>query len=477
MGPNFYLSRREMLARAGTGFGSIALASLLARENAIAAPLNPEPRTLNPSLRQPHYLPKAKSVIFLFMEGGPSHIDTFDPKPELEKIAGQPLPSSFKPVILAMGEKNPPIMASKRKWAQHGEGGLWVSDWLPQMATCADDLCVVRSLHSDGLNHSGGVCQMNTGSILAGRPSLGAWVNYGLGSENSNLPAFVVMEDNPGKVVNGPKNWGAGFMPALYQGTPIESGEEPIKYLANPKDVTDERQQAKLAYLDALNRRHAAERTQQSELEARIASYELAFRMQAEAPEAVDLSQETAATRALYGLDQKETASFGRMCLLARRLVERGVRFVQLYSGSGSKWDAHSGIEKNHSENCKSVDLPTAGLLKDLKQRGLLNDTLVIWGGEFGRTPMSEKGDGRDHNPYGYTMVLAGGGLRGGRTVGSTDELGLHAVEDRLHTHDFHATLLSLLGLDHMRVVYSHKNRPERPTLNEGLVCSKIVNG
>jgi len=472
-----YLSRREMLQQAGTGFGALALAHLLARNLQSASPATSHQPLAAASARNPHHTPKAKSVIFLFMEGGPSHIDTFDPKPELDKLAGQPLPSSYKPVILAMGEKNPPLLASKRNWAQYGEGGLWVSDWLPNMATCADDLCVVRSLYSDGLNHSGGVCQMNTGSILAGRPSLGAWVNYGLGTENDSLPAFVVMEDNPGAVVNGPRNWGAGFMPAAYQGTALAGGEEPIKHLATPKDVTGERQRAKLALLDQMNRRYAAERPEQSELEARIASYELAFKMQAEAPEAVDLSQETAETRELYGLDQKETASFGRMCLFARRLVERGVRFVQLYSGSGSKWDAHSGLEKNHSENCRSVDKPTAGLLQDLKRRGLLNDTLVIWGGEFGRTPMSEKGDGRDHNPYGYTMVLAGGGVRGGRTVGSTDELGLHAVEDRLHTHDFHATLLHLLGLDHMQLIYRHKNRPERPTLNEGTACAKIVAG
>ena len=469
-----YLSRREMLQQAGTGFGALALSHLLARD-AAAAP-TPDPRLPAPT-RQPHHTPQAKSVIFLFMEGGPSHIDTFDPKPELNKLAGQPLPASYKPVILAMGEKNPPLLASKRKWQQYGEGGLWVSDWLPNMATCADDLCVVRSLFSDGLNHSGGVCQMNTGSILAGRPSLGAWVNYGLGTENDSLPAFVVMEDNPGQVVNGPRNYGAGFMPAVYQGTALAGGDDPIKYLTNPKDVTDERQRAKLALLGQLNRQYASERPEQSELEARIASYELAFKMQAEAPEAVDLAQETAETRALYGLDQKETASFGRMCLLARRLVERGVRFVQLYSGSGSKWDAHSGLEKNHTDNCRSVDLPTAGLLKDLKRRGLLNDTLVIWGGEFGRTPMSEKGDGRDHNPYGYTMVLAGGGVKGGRTVGSTDDLGLHATEDRLHTHDFHATLLHLVGLDHMRLIYRHKNRPERPTLNEGTPCEKIIRG
>jgi hypothetical protein len=471
-----YLTRRDMLLQAGTGFGALALTHLLS-QSGLAAPLAPSPQLLAPSTRQPHHPPKAKSVIFLFMEGGPSHMDTFDPKPALEKYAGQPLPSSFKPVILAMGESNAPIMPSKRKWAQYGEGGLWVSDWLPHMATCADDLCVIRSLWSDGINHSGGVCQMNTGSILAGRPSLGAWVNYGLGSENDNLPAFVVMEDNPGAVTNGPKNWGAGFMPAVYQGTPLAGGEEPIKYLKNPAGVSDERQRKKLALLAELNGRHAAERAAQSELEARIASYELAFRMQAEAPEAVDLADETQETQSLYGLDQKETEKFGRMCLLARRLVERGVRFVQLYSGSGSKWDAHSGLENNHSTNCRSVDKPVAALIQDLKRRGLLNDTLVVWGGEFGRTPMSEKGDGRDHNPTGYTMVLAGGGVRGGRTVGSTDEIGLHAVEDRLHTHDFHATILRLLGLDHMGLVYHHKNRPERPTLNEGEPCEKVISG
>src|SRR5437773_9512491 len=249
-----YLARREMLRQAGTGFGAIALSSLLAKDVRAA------------SARSPHVAAKAKSVIFLFMEGGPSHLDTFDPKPQLDKLAGQKLPKTFKPVILPMGEHDSPLMASKRKWAQHGQAGLWVSDWLPHIATCADDLCVVRSLYSDGLNHSGGVCQMNTGSILAGRPSLGAWVNYGLGTENDNLPAFVVMEDNPGKVVNGPKNWGAGFMPAVYQGTELEPGVEPIKYLANPKDVSDERQRKKLALLAELNRRHAAERSEQSEL-------------------------------------------------------------------------------------------------------------------------------------------------------------------------------------------------------------------
>jgi hypothetical protein len=411
------------------------------------------------------------------MYGGPSSIDTYDPKPALDKLNGQKLPPSFKPVILPMGENDAPLMASKRTWQQHGEGGLWVSDWYPHVAQRADDLVVVRSLWGNGLNHSGGVCQMNTGSVLAGRPSLGAWVNYGLGTENGDLPAFVVLEDDAGKTINGPRNWGAGFMPAVYQGVSLESGPEPIRYLKSPQGVTAEQQAAKLKLLDELNRQHRDQRTGYSELEARIASYELAYRMQAAAPEAVDLAGETAETQSLYGLDQKETATYGRMCLLARRLVERGVRFVQLYSGAGSKWDAHAGLEKNHSTHCRETDKPIAGLLADLKRRGLLDETLVIWGGEFGRTPQSEKGDGRDHNPYGFTMWLAGAGLRGGRTVGATDEVGLHAVQDRLHIHDFHATILRLLGLDNMGLVWLHKGRPERPTLNEGSPSEKILNG
>jgi hypothetical protein len=463
-----YLSRRQMLTSAGTGFGALALAGLLGNQPSLKAA---------EAKKQPHYAPQATSVIFLFMEGGPSAMDTFDPKPELNKLAGKPLPASFKPIILAMGEKNPPLMASKRKWAQYGDGGLWVSDWYPHVAQCSDDLCVVRSCISDGINHSGGVCQMNTGSTIGGRPSLGSWVSYGLGTENQNLPGFVVLEDNPGMVINGPRNWGAGFMPAVYQGTALQNGPEPIRNLATPKEVSAAAQSSKLALLRELNKKHASERRDQSELDARIASYELAFRMQAEAPEAVDLKDETAETEKLYGIDEAKTQNFGRMCLLARRMVERGVRFVQLYSGSGSKWDAHSDIEKNHGTNCGATDKPIAGLLTDLKRRGLLKNTLVVWGGEFGRTPQSEKGTGRDHNPAGFTMWLAGGGVRGGRTVGATDEIGLHAVEDRLHVHDFHATILRLLGLDNMMLTYLHKGRPERPTLNEGGPCEKIISG
>ncbi len=461
-------TRRDMLVKGGGGFGALALAYLLGHRATAAG----ESRGDGSG---PHVKPRAKSVIFVFLEGGPSAIDLFDPKPLLRELAGQQLPESFGPVITPMGEYDAPLLADKRQWQRHGQSGLWISDWLPHIATCADDLAVIRSCWANGLNHSNGVCQMNTGTIVGGRPSLGAWVAYGLGTDNENLPAFVVMEDNPGKVINGPRNWSGGFMPATYQGTPLLPGEEPIRFLQTPSGITIDRQQGKLAFLERLNRRHAAQRKDESELEARIKSYELAFRMQAEAPEAVDLSQETVDTKRLYGIDDEKTATFGRNCLLARRLVERGVRFVQLYHGSGSKWDAHSGIEQNHTDNCRSSDKPVAGLLKDLKQRGLLDQTLVVWGGEFGRTPMSEKGNGRDHNPYGFTMWMAGGGVKGGQVIGRTDELGLHAVEDRLHVHDLHASILYLLGIDNMELTYFHKGRPERPTINEGAPCKKLI--
>ncbi len=473
-------NRREFLANSGAGFGALALAHLLGQSSARAettgAEANGQAISANPlAAKAGHHIARAKNVIFLFMEGGPSHIDLFDPKPKLKELAGKPLPDSFGNVITAMGESRSPLLADQRKWQQHGESGIWVSDWLPHTATCVDDIAVIRSCWADGINHSGGVCQMNTGSTLGGRPSLGAWVTYGLGSENSNLPAFVVMQDNSKEVVNGPRNWGSGFMPAVYQGTRFQGGETPISNLRTPSGLTEPRQIGKLDFLKQLNREHADLRPEQTELDARIRNYELAFRMQATAPDAVNLAEENAETRELYGVDDKETASFGRLCLLSRRLVERGVRFVQLYHGSGSVWDAHKGIEANHSGLCKSMDKPVAGLLKDLKRRGLLNETLVIWGGEFGRTPMSEAGNGRDHNPYGFTMWMAGGGVKGGQTIGSTDEVGLHAVEDRLHIHDLHATILHMLGIDHMKLIYKHKGRPERPTLNEGEAFLKIA--
>jgi hypothetical protein len=461
-------SRRDALLKGGAGFGGVVLNWLLA--DAARADAPPQPG-------KPHHAPRAKSVIFLFMEGGPSHLDLFDPKPELNRLHGQMLPPSFKPIILAMGENSAALAGSKRVFKRHGRGGTWVSDWLPHLAQRADDFALIRSCWADGINHSGGVCQMNTGSTQAGRPSLGSWVSYGLGTENRNLPAFVVMQDTPTSVVNGPRNWGAGFMPAGFQGTRLNAGKEPIPFLHTPEAVGEARQKQKIDFLAAMNRRHAAARAGQTELDARIKSYELAFRMQAEAPDAVDLAKESAETLALYGVGEKETDGFGRQCLLARRLVERGVRFVQLYHGSGSKWDGHKNLDKTHGELCRSMDKPVAGLLADLKRTGLLDSTLVVWGGEFGRTPQSEQGNGRDHNPYGFSMWMAGAGIKGGTTHGSTDEIGLHAVENRLHVHDLHATILHLLGVDHMRLVYPHKGRPERPTLNEGEPYTRLLAG
>ncbi len=465
-------SRRDWLLQAGAGFGGLALLDLLAGESA-AGPVSPDSAPGEPSWRRPA---RARSVVFLFMEGGPSHLDTFDPKPELNRLAGQSLPPSFKPVITPMGEARAPLLASRRKWKQYGQSGIWVSDWLPHIATCADQLAVIRSCWSNGLNHVGGVCQMNTGSTLAGRPSLGSWVTYGLGTENANLPGFVVMQDVPrAQVAGGPRNWGTGFMPAVYQGIHLDSGTEPIANLQTPAEVGAARQRSKLEFLGKLNRRHLLTRAEQSELDARIKSYELAFRMQAEAPEAVDLARESAATQALYGLDDPATETIGRLCLLSRRLVERGVRFIQVYCGAGSKWDAHSDIEGNHTQTCRAMDKPVAGLLKDLGSRGLLEQTLVVWGGEFGRTPMSEKGNGRDHNPYGFTMWMAGGGVKRGIVVGKTDDVGLHAIEHRLHVHDIHATILHALGVDHNKLIYRHQGRPERPTVNEGEVFRGLL--
>ncbi|HZZ74253.1 MAG TPA: DUF1501 domain-containing protein [Pirellulales bacterium] len=467
-------SRRDFLFRAGAGFGGVALAALLAGD---ARAADPAMRAENPiAAKRPHFPAKAKSVIWCFLDGGPSHIDLFDPKPALEKYAGQPLPSSIPRPQTAMGvTANTPLLPSKRKFAQHGESGLWVSDWYPEIAGCADELAVIRSCWADGLNHVGSVCQMNTGSILGGRPSLGAWTLYGLGSENADLPGFVVMLDNLDEPPGGNRNWGTGFMPATYQGTKLREGRTPILNLTPAADVTAARQRAKLDFIQQLNRDHQAPRRDDDQLEARIAAYELGFRMQAAAPDAVDLAQETAETHKLYGLDQKETAKNGRNCLLARRLVERGVRCVQLYLGSGSRWDAHKDVEGNHAKYCRESDRPIAALLKDLKQRGLLDNTLVIWGGEFGRTPMSESGNGRDHNPYGFTMWMAGGGVKRGTTYGATDDFGLYAVEKKAHVNDIHATILHLLGLYHNELTFPFNGRDERLTINAGHVLDGIL--
>src|SRR5262245_64195074 len=388
-----FQSRRDFLRLAGGGFGSLALAALAAAD----APRAQEPNPFLP--KKPHFETKAKRVIFLFMEGGPSHVDLFDPKPELTKQHGKPLPASFGKVITPMGTGGNTLLASKRKFKKHGQSGLDFSDWLPHMATCADDFAVLRACHADGLNHVGSVCQMNTGSILAGRPSLGSWAVYGLGTLNQNLPAFVVFAEGGPEPLGGARNWGTGYMPATYQGTLFRNGPNPILNLNPPAEVAWARQRGKLDLIAALNERHRQDRAEDTELAARINAYELAFSMQAHAPEAVDLSQETEKTKEMYGFNRKETAEVAQRCLLARRMVERGVRFVQIYCGAGSQWDAHSDIEGNHTKMCLRSDQPTAALLRDLKQRDMLKDTLVIWGGEFGRTPMSEGASGRDHNP------------------------------------------------------------------------------
>ncbi len=467
-------SRREFLLRAGNGFGALALSSLLAAD---ARGAEERTKSLNPlAPREPHYKPDAKSVIWLFTDGGASHIDLFDPKPVLNKLAGKPLPASFKRPVTAMGRTAyTPLLGSERTFKRHGASGTWVSDWYPEIATCVDEMAVIRSCTADGLNHVGGVCQMNTGSILGGRPCLGSWAIYGLGSAAENLPGYVVLLDYPEEPPGGNRNWGTGFVPSSFQGTKFRPGNIPILHLSPPEGIADSRQRRKLDFIQGLNKRHRGTRALDDNLEARIATYELAYRMQSAAPEVVDLSGESDETRQLYGVDRKETQRVGRNCLLARRLVERGVRFVQLYLGSGSKWDAHSNLESNHTRYCRESDRPIAGLIKDLKRRGMLDSTLVVWGGEFGRTPMSESGNGRDHNPYGFTMWMAGGGIKGGVTYGTTDEIGLYAVDDKVHVHDIHATILRCLGIDHEALTYLHNGRDERATINGGRVIRGVL--
>ena len=458
------------MVRSGAGFGALGLQGLLVKD------VFGEPSHRGPQ-PWPHHAATARSVIFLFMEGGPSQIDTFDRKPLVNQLAGQPLPSSFREPLTAMGEKGAPILASKRRWKRFGESGLEISDWFPNVGRHADQLAIIRSCYGEGINHSGGCNLMNTCSTIAGRPSLGAWTTYGLGRETDDLPSFVVMTDTTKQATNGVRSWGPGFLPATYQGTVIgnPNGGDPIANLSPPKGVTTERQLRKLELIEQMNRLHAERLPDAMQLDARIRSYELAYRMQSAAPEAVNLNDETKETKTLYGLDQPKTAAYGRICLLARRLVERGVRFIQLYSGTGSGWDAHSKIESNHTRYCGEVDRPIAGLLTDLRRRGLLDETLVVWGGEFGRTPMSEKGDGRDHNPTGFTMWMAGGGVRGGQTIGATDELGLYAVQNRAHVRDIHASILHLMGLDRLKLSYDYQGRLERPTINEGSFIRQLV--
>jgi hypothetical protein len=463
------VDRRAFLKNAGGGFGALALAALLAEDGKLLADDDP----LAP--KQPQFPAKAKRVIFLFMSGGPSHVDTFDAKPELSRLHGQPLPASFGPVKTRRDVARNKLLASKRSFRKYGRSGIEVSDWLPHVAGCVDDICLLRGCRGDSVTHPESVYLMNTGSILMGRPSLGAWAAYGLGTENRDLPAFVVLADPGGWPKGGAPAWGNGFLPAAYQGTLVRGASSPVLHLPNPPGVSAEQQRRTLDLVAAGNRDHLAARAGDSELAARIAAYELAFRMQAHAPEAVDLAQETEETKRLYGLDRAEAAEFGTRCLLARRLAERGVRFVQVYCGDTNGWDAHSDLEANHGKLCRQSDQPIAALLTDLKRRGLLDSTLVIWGGEFGRTPMSEGTNGRDHNPHGFSMWLAGGGVKGGQVIGATDAVGLRAAEGITHVHDVHATILHLLGFHHKRLTFRHNGRNERLTDNDGEVIEAAL--
>ena len=462
-----FRSRRDFLRLAGGGFGALAYSALQAADApSVAAPFAPRPA---------HFAAKAKAVIFLFMEGGPSHIDICDPKPELTRMNGQPLPASFGRVITPMGAGGNNLLASKRTFRKSGQSGMDFSDWVPNLATCADDFALMRACYADGLNHVGSVCQMNTGTVLAGKPALGSWAVYGLGTMNQNLPGFVVLTDNPQEVAGGARNWGTGFLPATYQGTQFRNGNSPILNLSTPDTVSAARHRSKLDLIAQMNDIHRRERPGDTSLDARQSAYELAFRMQATAPEAVDLSREDQRTKDAYGLNRPETAEYGHRCLLARRLIERGVRFVQVYCGAGSQWDSHADIEGNHGRMCRRADQPSAALIKDLKQRGLLDSTLVIWGGEFGRTPQTEGVSGRDHNPFGFSMLMAGGGVKAGTIHGRTDEFGLRGVDGRAHVADFHATILHLMGLDHTKLTFRHNGLDDRLTGQAGRVVHEVI--
>jgi hypothetical protein len=432
----------------------------------VTSPLAPRPA---------HYKPKAKSIIFLYMDGGPSQVDTFDPKPLLARDDGKPLPFD-KPRVQFAPTGN--LLKSPWKFARYGQSGIEVSELFPNVARHVDDICFIHSLHGTNAAHGGAMLKLHTGSDNFVRPSMGSWVTYGLGTENADLPGFITI--CPTLAHGGVNNWSSAFLPAAYQGTPLGNASTPadqarVRYIANPSTPRDV-QRAQLDALAEINREHLAAAGPNLLLEGRIDSFELAFRMQTAMPEIEDISRESAATRRLYGLDEPKTANFGRQCLLARRFAERGVRFVQVtHSDSNVQWDQHGDLKNGHAKNALEVDLPIAGLLTDLKARGLLDDTLVLWGGEFGRTPTAQGTDGRDHNPEGFTMWLAGGGVKGGHRHGATDDYGFYAVENKVHMHDLHATLLHLLGLDHERLTFRHAGRDFRLTDVAGNVVHEIL--
>ena len=464
----------------GGGFAGLALSSLLAADGFFArhagADTNRQPAgPLAP--KPPHFPTRVKSVIFLMMNGAPSHIDTFDYKPSLKKYAGQELPPSFQ-FTNSGGRKKGFLTPNWREFRPGGQSGLMISDYFPHVRKHADKLALLRSCYTDSHAHGSALVAMNTGSIFIGRPSLGSWATYGLGTLNQNLPGYVVIMDKRGGPISGEPNWSSGFMPATYQGTLFRPAGDPVLDLHGT--LAPEQQRRELDLLARINQQHLDARPGGQELAARIQSYELAYRMQSEVPEAVDLTKESPATLAMYGVNGAMTGEYGRNCLIARRLVERGVRFVQLYSGGGhleETWDAHESVEKNHGRHAMEVDQPISALLTDLESRGLLDSTLILWGGEFGRLPISEGAGapGRNHNPYGFTMWLAGAGVKGGMSHGETDEFGFAATVDRVHLHDIHATLLHLMGLDHKMLTYFHQGRDERLTDVYGNVIKQVL--
>jgi hypothetical protein len=462
-------SRRQLLGRIACGFGGVALAGLLGAEAESAPERNP----LAP--KPPHFKAKARRVIFLFMHGGVSHVDTFDPKPKLASMNGKPLPIP-KPKFEFAATGN--LLASPWKFTRHGKSGIEVSELFPQVASCIDDICVIRSMHGGNqVSHGPALLTLHTGDGVFNRPSMGAWVLYGLGTENQDLPGFITF--SPSVYHGGAQNYGSAFLPASYQGTRIGDGSTPFKD-ARFADTTPgddpALQRRHLALLRKVNRRHLKRSGEDARLEARIESLELTFRMQMEVPRVLDLSREGSRVQALYGIGEAPTDEFGRQCLLARRFAEAGVRFVQVnHSYPRNYWDAHSGLRKNHEASARSVDRPIAGLLKDLKARGLLEDTLVVWGTEFGRTPASQGADGRDHHPHAFSMWLAGGGIKGGMVYGKTDEFGYYVAEDRVTMPDFHATALHLLGLNHTKLTYRHAGRDYRLTDVSGKVLGRII--
>lgn len=462
-------NRRRFMRDSFCGFGSVALASMLQDEAARAADSGPL------GAKQPPLRPKARNVIFLFMAGGPSQIETFDHKPLLNKLHGQPRPKEFGEAKYQFIKSDAKLLGTKRSFRQYGQSGIEVSDLFPHISTCIDDIAVLRSCYGDQVVHSAAQYELFSGRTVPGFPSMGSWGLYGLGAETESLPAYVVMPDPLGALEAGQPMYMNGFLPAAYQPTMFRPGKNPVLNLDLPSHVNLQQRQRTLRLVRNLN--EATLQTGDDELEARLKSYELAFRMQTRAPEIFDLRQESKETQDLYGVGQKPTDDYGRRCLMARRLIENGVRFVCVVSGGGPgnmQWDAHADIEENHLRKASETDQPVAGLLKDLKRRGLLDETLVLWGGEFGRSPEAQ-GNGRDHHNLGFSMFMAGGGVKGGTVVGATDDIGLHAVESPHHFRDIHATMLHQLGLDQHKLTYRHQGRDERLTFLEGNVINEIL--